>query len=165
MTEKITGVIPALYTPFDKNGDIDHGALKSLVEYNIEKGVSGFYVNGSTAEVFLLSEEERKSVYKTVADAAKGKVKLIAHVGAISTDQAISYGKYAKELGYDAISAVSPFYYKFSFDQIKEHYFNIVNSVDMPMLIYNIPVYTGVSLSVNQVSQFFSDVRFVGIKH
>lgn len=165
MAHAFQGIYPALLTPFDKNGKVNHKVLRDLVEYNIQKGVAGFYVNGSTAEVFLLSDEERRSIYETVAEAAQGRVKLLAHIGAISTEQTIRYGKLAKELGYDAISAVSPFYYKFSFDQIKAHYFSVVNAVDMPMIIYNFPNFSGVNLSVAQVAQFFCDDRFIGIKH
>ena len=162
---KFEGIFPALLTPFDENGAVNYGALRALVTYNIEKGVQGFYVNGSTAEVFLLSDEERKNIYKTVAEAAKGKATLIAQIGAISTAQAIEYAKYAEACGYDAISAVAPFYYKFSFAQIKKHYYDIVNAVNIPMVIYNIPTFTGVSLTVEQVGEFFCDSRFLGMKH
>ena len=163
--QKFKGIFPALLTPFDGKEKVNVGALTELVAYNIAKGVSGFYVGGSTAEAFLLSEEERKLVYKTVAKAAKGKVTLIAHIGCISTAQAIEFGKYAKELGYDAISAIAPFYYKFNFEQIKKYYYDIVNAVDMPMIIYNFPNFSGVNLTVAQVEEFFCDDRFIGIKH
>ena len=104
-------------------------------------------------------------VYETVAKANAGRVTLIAHVGCISTAQAISFAKYAESLGYDAVSAIAPFYYKFSFEQIKKHYYDIVNSVDLPMIIYNFPNFSGVNLSVDQVAEFFCDERFIGIKH
>ena len=162
---KFEGIFPALLTPFDENGAVNHDALRRLVEYNLEKGVKGFYVNGSTAEVFLLSDEERRAVYRTVAEVAKGKATLIAQVGAIATAQAIEYARYAESLGYDAISAVAPFYFKFSFAQIKKHYYDIVSSVNLPMIIYNIPTFTGVSLTVDQVGEFFCDERFIGMKH
>lgn len=166
MKEKtFTGIFPALLTPFDGNGNVNRKALAELVRYNIGKGVSGFYVGGSTAEAFLLTDGERNTVYETVAEAAGGKVTLIAHVGTISTDAAIRFAKTAQSLGYDAISAISPFYYKFSFEQIKKHYYTIVDSVDMPMLIYNFPNFSGVNLTVPQVSEFFCDSRFIGIKH
>ena len=163
--KKFKGIFPALLTPFDEKGKVNTAALSELVNYNIAKGVSGFYVGGSTAEAFLLSEDERKLVYKTVAKANKGRVTLIAHIGCISTEQAIEFGKYAKELGYDAISAIAPFYYKFNFAQIKKYYYDIVNAVDMPMIIYNFPNFSGVNLTVAQVEQFFCDERFIGIKH
>lgn len=162
---KFEGIFPALLTPFTSDGRVNEDALRALVRYNLDKGVQGFYVNGSTAEVFLLSDEERRLVYRTVADEAKGKATLIAQVGAISTEAAISFARYAQDLGYDAISAVAPFYYKFSFAQIRKHYYDIVSAVDLPMIIYNIPTFTGVSLTVDQVGEFFCDERFIGMKH
>ena len=163
--KRLNGIYPALLTPFDQNGKVNCDALKQLVRWNIEKGVDGFYVGGSTAEAFLLTEEERNLVYRTVAEEVAGKVNLIAHIGAISTEEAIRFGRVAKERGYDAISAIAPFYYKFSFDQIKKHYFDIVEAVDMPMIVYNFPNFSGVNLTVEQVAQFFADDRFIGIKH
>ena len=163
--KQLNGIYPALLTPFDQNGKVNCDALKQLVRWNIEKGVDGFYVGGSTAEAFLLTEEERTLVYRAVADEVAGKVNLIAHIGAISTQEAIRFGRVAKECGYDAVSAIAPFYYKFSFDQIKKHYFDIVDAVDMPMIVYNFPNFSGVNLTVEQVAQFFADDRFIGIKH
>ena len=163
--EKFGGIFPALLTPFDKDDNVNVSALGELIDMNLNKGVDGFYVNGSTAEVFLLDDEERKLIYRETAKKAGGKATLIAHVGAISTKKAIEMAKYAKECGYDAISAVAPFYYKFNFDQIKKHYFDIVDAVDLPMVVYNFPNFSGVNLSVAQVSEFLNDERFIGIKH
>ncbi len=159
------GIFPALLTPFDKNNAINEEALRALIKFNLDKGVTGFYVGGSTAEAFLLSFDERKHVYEIVSDAAKGKCKLIAHVGSISTDQAVTLARYAQGLGYDMISAVAPFYYKFTFDEIKQYYFSIAKSVDLPMLIYNFPNFSGVNLSVKDISEFLCDESFCGVKH
>lgn len=163
--EKFKGIFPALLTPFDKQGKINEKVLCELVEYNLNKGVNGFYVGGSTAETFLMTEKERASVMKIVSECAKGKGTLIAHIGCISTDQAVRLAKTAKELGYDAISSVAPFYYKFSFEEIKKYYFDIVNAVDMPMLVYNFPAFSGVTLTVDNIKEFLSDERFIGVKH
>ena len=163
--EKFGGIYPALITPFDEHDCVNTKALVQLVEKLIADGVDGFYVSGSTGEAFLLDDEERKLVYKTVADATRGRVRLIAQIGAISTKKAIEFAKYAEACGYDAISSLAPFYYKFSFEQVKKYYFDIVNSVHLPMIIYNIPLYSGVSMSVEQIGQFLSDDRFIGIKH
>ena len=159
------GIIPALLTPFDSNDQINHKALAELVRFNLKKGVNGFYVNGSTAEAFLLDDDERKAIYRTVAETVSGKVPLIAHIGAISTKKAIEFGKCAKDCGYAAISAIAPFYYKYSFDQIKKHYYDIVDAIDLPMIVYNFPNFSGVNLTVDQVGQFLCDDRFIGIKH
>ena len=165
MKTSFRGIYPALLTPFGADGEVNTGALEKLVEYNLDKGVAGFYVGGSTAEAFLLSEKERNLVYEVVAKAVNGRAKLFAHVGCISTDQAISFAKTAEKNGYDAISAIAPFYYKFGFGQIKKYYYDIVDSVDLPMIIYNFPNFSGVNMSVEQVSEFFCDPRFIGIKH
>ena len=163
--EKFGGIYPALITPFDENDRVNTKALADLVERNISEGVDGFYVSGSTGEAFLLDDEERKLVYKTVAEANRGRVRLIAQIGAISTKKAIEFAKYAEACGYDAISSLAPFYYKFSFEQVKKYYFDIVDAVNVPMIIYNIPLYSGVSMSLDQIGQFLSDDRFIGIKH
>ena len=165
MDQKFKGIFPALLTPFDKNDNVNTKVLEEITEYNIKKGVDGFYVGGSTAEAFLLTEEERIQVMETVSRVAKGRVTLIAHIGCISTAQAIRLAKIAKELGYDAISSVSPFYYKFSFAEIKKYYFDIVDAVDLPMLIYNFPAFSGVNLTVDNINEFLSDERFLGVKH
>lgn len=163
--KEFKGIYPALLTPFDNNNKINEKVLRDLVKYNLKKGVAGFYVGGSTAEAFLLSFDERKAVYDIVADEAKGKCKLIAHVGCISTDQAIELAQYAQNAGYEMVSAVAPFYYKFGFAEIKKYYFDIAGSVNLPMLIYNFPNFSGVNLSVDNISEFLSDDRFCGVKH
>ena len=165
MNQILQGIIPALLTPFGKDGKVNTDALAQLIDWNIEKGVNGFYVGGSTAEAFLLTEEERNFVYEVAEKATSGRLPLIAHVGSISTDQAIRFAKVAEKWGYTAISAIAPFYYKFTFDQIRKYYFDIVSAVNLPMIIYNFPNFSGVNLSVEQVAEFFADNRFIGIKH
>ncbi len=165
MLEKFKGVFPALLTPFDKNDNINEAALEQLIEMNLQKGVKGFYVGGSTAEVYLLSDEERKYIYKLVKDIVNDRCTLIAHIGCISTRQTIGYGQFVEELGYDAVSSVAPFYYKFTFEEIKKHYFSIVENVSLPMIVYNFPSFSGVNLTVNNLSEFLKDDRFIGIKH
>ena len=159
------GIFTALLTPFDKNGKVNEKALCDLIEFNIRKGVDGFYVNGSTAESFLLTEAERKLVYELVADRAKGRVKLIAQVGAIATDQAIGWAKLAESLGYDAVSSVAPFYFKFSANEVKKYYFDIVNEVSLPMIVYHIPAFSGVAMGAAAFEAFLTDDRFAGVKY
>jgi N-acetylneuraminate lyase len=165
MKNKWGGIYPALLTPFDKNNKINKTALEELIEYDLKKDVAGFYVTGSTGESFLLTEAERREVMRIVKEKVGDRCVLIAQIGAISTDQAIAYAKYAKELGYDAISSVAPFYFKFSFEEIKKYYYDIVDAVDLPMLVYNIPAFSGVNLSVENVKAFLKDERFIGVKH
>lgn len=158
------GIFPALLTPFDGNGKINDEELIRLVEYNIEKGVDGFYAGGSTAEAFLLSFEERKQILKTIAEAANGRCTLIAQTGCIGTDLTIELARCCESLGYDAVSSVPPFYYKFTFDEIKSYYFDLAKAVDIPVIIYNIPAFSGVSFTAGNICEFLNDERFLGVK-
>ena len=161
---KYTGIFTALLTPFDKEGKVNHNTLEKLVKFNVEKGVKGFYVCGSTGEAFLLSADERKAIMETVKAAAPDST-LIAHIGTLNQNDAISLGKYANKLGYDAVSSVAPFYYKFTFDEIKNYYFTLANESELPMLVYHIPTFSGVNMGMNEMSAFLSDDRFLGIKY
>ncbi len=165
MNKNFRGVFPALLTPFAKDGSINHDELRKLVRMNLKKGVAGFYVGGSTAECFLLSPEERKSILETVVDEAAGKATIISHVGCISQDQAVDLAKHAKACGADAMSSIPPFYYNFSWEEIKSYYFGLVDQVDLPMFIYNFPGFSGVKLTVENVMTFLADNRFIGVKH
>ncbi len=162
--KKLNGIMPALLTPFDDNNKINEKSLAGLIEMNIAKGVDGFYVTGSTGEAFLLSKEERKGLMETVADIVDGRVTLIAQVGAISEDEAIEYAKHAEKCGYDAVSSVAPFYYKFGFDEIRHYYNGIAHATDLKMIIYNIPALSGVNMTCEQICDFLSDDKFAGIK-
>ena len=165
MDTSYRGIFTALATPFDSEGRINQASLCKLIENNIEMGVSGFFVCGSSAEVFTLSLEERKLIMRVVARQVNGRVKLIAHVGCISTDQACELGRYARELGYDAVSSVAPFYHKFGFTEIKKYFLNIADAAELPLIIYNIPAFTGVTFSFEELMELLSDKRIIGIKH
>lgn len=158
------GIFTALLTPFDKQDKINEKALRDLVAFNVKMGVRGFYVSGSTGEAFFLSTEERKQIFRVVRDAAPDAT-LIAHIGSLNEREALELGLYAKGLGYDAISSVTPFYYKYSFEEIKGYYFRLAEKVGVPMLIYNIPLFAGVSLNFEQFSDFLSSDLFLGLKH
>lgn len=159
------GIYPALLTPFDKMGKVNKPVLKELVERNIQKGVAGFYVCGSTSEAFFLSAKERKEILETVAEQVNGRCTLIAHIGHIDTDTAIDLAKHAEAVGVNAISSVSPFYYNFTFDEIKRYYFEVADSVSLSVIIYNFPAFSKVNLTEETISAFFDDERFVGLKH
>ena len=162
--DKFKGIFPALLTPFGKNGEINAKELEKLVKYNLEKGAKGFYVCGSTGEAFLLSTDERKKVMEIVKAAAP-EATLIAHVGSVNEREAIELGRYASRLGYDAVSSVAPFYYKFSFEEIKNYYFRVADASSLPMLVYHFPAFSGVNMGVKEIKSFLTDERFIGIKY
>lgn len=163
--DKFKGLFSALLTPFNEDGSINFDSLEKLVEFNLQNGIDGFYVGGSTGEGLLLSPEERMQVFECVKKANKGRATLIAHVGTICTLDAIKMAKKAEELKYDAISAVAPYYYGFTLDAVLGYYNDIVNSTSLPMIIYNFPNSGGFSLTKEIANKLFENEKFIGIKH
>lgn len=164
MAHKFSGIFPALLTPFDKADQINEAALRQLVRYDIQKGAAGFYVTGSTGEAFLMTTDERKKVMEVIRDEADGKT-LIAHVGSVREGEAMELARHAKALGFDAVSSVAPFYYKYSFPEIRDYYFRLADTAQLPLLVYHIPVFSGVSMGTGELSQFLGDDRCLGIKY
>jgi N-acetylneuraminate lyase len=153
MVSNLRGVMPALLTPFDAQQNIDQASLRRLVRFNIEQGVDGLYVGGSTGEAFVQSLSEREEVLEIVAEEGKGKLTLIAHVGCVSTAESQQLAAAAQRYGFDAVSAVTPFYYPFSFEEHCDHYRAIIDSADgIPMVVYNIPALSGVKLTLEQIN-------------
>ena len=162
--EKFKGIFTALLTPFDKENKVNEKELEKLVKFNIEKGVKGFYVGGSTAEAFLLSTDERKQIMDVVKSVAPNHT-LIAHIGSVNELEATELGKHASKLSYDMVSSVAPFYYKFTFNEIKNYYCRLADASALPMLVYHFPAFSGVNMGMNEMSEFLSDDRFAGIKY
>ena len=160
-----SGMYAALLTAFDKDGSINYEATGMLAERNIQKGLKGMYVAGSSGEAMMMSEEERVSLLEYVSRLNKGRVTLIAHVGSTSTDAAIRMAKRAAELGYDAVSAVAPYYYSFSGEAIRGYYTDILNATDLPMLIYNFPASGGFDGMLSLVSEMIDNKKLMGVKH
>jgi len=158
------GIFTALLTPFDKNDNVNEKELEKLVKYNVKMGVSGFYVGGSTAEAFFLSTEERMQIMDVVKQTAPEKT-LIAHIGSLREKEAHALAAHAKELGYAAISSVAPFYFKYTFEEIKGYYTRLADNSGMPMLVYHFPNFSGVNMGLPEMSAFLSEDRFIGIKY
>lgn len=166
MEEQLKGLYAALLVPFDENGQVKEEGLKQIAKNAIEvEQLDGLYVNGSSGENFLISKEQKKQIFKVVKEAVGNDVKLIAQVGSLDLNEAIELGKYATNLGYDALSAVTPFYYPFSFEEIKQYYFDIIEATQNKMIIYAIPDLTGVNISINQFEELFNNEKIVGVKY
>ncbi|HFL3106176.1 TPA: N-acetylneuraminate lyase, partial [Clostridioides difficile] len=119
---------------------------------------------GSTGENFMLSTDEKKRIFEIAKDEVKEEIKLIAQVGSVNLKEAVELAKFTTDLGYDAISAVTPFYYKFDFEEIKHYYNTIINSVDNRLIIYSIPFLTGVDMSLDQFGELFENEKIIGVK-
>jgi N-acetylneuraminate lyase len=160
--KSITGVIPAMVTPFDENEELDEGRLRAVIRFLIGRKVEGLYITGSTGESFLMSPEERKRVVEVTVDEVKGRIPVMAHIGAISTHLSIDLAQHAEKAGVDAISSVPPFYWGFSADQIFGYYSDITASTGLPMVAYNVPM---AALGFDVIKRISSIPGVVGVKY
>lgn len=165
MRKELGGIFSALMVAFDEKGGINERGTREIIRHNIDvMGVDGLYVGGSTGENFMLATEEKRRVFEIAVEEAKGRVKLIAQVGSLNLQEAIELGRYAKELGYDSLSAVTPFYYKFDFEEIKHYYSAITEATEMDMIVYSIPFLTGVNINIDQFAELFENKYIIGVK-
>ena len=160
--KKLYGIMPALMTAFDDHG-IDVAQMASLVKKQALDGVNGFYVGGSSGEMVLCSTDERKKVLETVME-NKGDLAVIAHVGALSTKDTLELAAHAKLCGADAVSSVTPLYYKYSFDEVKNFYKRIAEAGELPVIIYNIPGLTGTAYGYDQLCELLEVEGVQGMK-
>lgn len=147
MDKKIMqGTYTAIITPFTENGDVDFDALARLIEFQIENGVDGIVVCGSTGESATLTYKEKIAVIIKSVEAAKGRIKVIAGTGSNDTQITHDLTLAAKEHGADAALLVAPYYNKPTQEGLYEHYKLIADKVGMPIILYNIPGRSGINI-------------------
>ena len=160
-----SGLMPAMVTPFDERGDADLGATEALVERFIEAGVDGISPLGSTGEASHLTSDERKRFAEEVTRIVAGRVPLLIGVGAVGTRETVELARHAEGVGADGLLVVSPYYWKVGEEALFKHFVTVAESVDIPVLIYNLPVLTGVELSPSLVSRVASECpNVIGLK-
>lgn len=162
---EFTGLFPALITPFNEDGRISAESIEKLIDANIKKGVSGFYICGSSGESFLLSMKERKYMIDVVSEAVKGRSTFIANIGLFATKHGQKLARYAEKKGAAAISSVPPFYFPFQIDEYVQYYADLAASVSVPMLVYNVPALSGVNFTMNDLDRLLSIPNVMGMKY
>ncbi len=165
MEKTFKGVYVALITPFNEEEKVCVPRLRKLVNFLLSRGVHGFYVCGSTGEGLLMSSEERKKVAEIVKDMVKEKAKIIVHVGAMTTREAVELAQHAERIGLDAVASIPPFYYPYSFQELKDYYRRIADSTSLPLFIYYIPSTTHLTLENRQFMELAEIQRIKGIKY
>ncbi len=161
----ITGILPAIVTPFGPDGDVNTDALRSLAAYQIEKGCNGFFVCGSAGEGVLMNMDERSRVVDAMVSEASGQVPIIVHVGAVSTGEAVELAKHARKSGASAVSSIPPLYYKLSWDAIIGHIKAIAEAAELPTYYYHIPYITNVVPTAPELAQMIDSIENLdGIK-
>jgi 4-hydroxy-tetrahydrodipicolinate synthase len=165
--EKLGRIIIPIVTPFDKDSDtVNYNAAESITDYIIEKEhCDSIAVTGTTGEFIAMTTEERIDMFKVVKEAAAGRVPLVAGVGAASLKEVVKLSQEAEKLGYDAVMVVAPFYCKPIQEGIYKFFKTVAKSVSIDVMLYNIPLFTGVNVEPETVSRLVNELENVkGIK-
>ena len=160
----LKGVFSAVATPFTATEDIDEPRLRDLVETTITGGIHGLVPNGSTGEFQTQTLAEREGVTEVVIDQTAGRVPVMPHVGALRTSEVVGLAQHAEKAGASAIMAVAPFYEPLELDELKTYYRTVADSVTVPVMIYNLPVATGVVLSAEDlvsIAEVSQNIKYV----
>ncbi len=158
-----SGSIVALVTPFSQ-GKIDEKALQDLVSWQIAQGTQGIVACGSTGEGALLTKTERDRVISLVIEAADKRIPVIAGCSAPSTQEVVEMAQDAKQLGADAILAMTPYYVKPSQQGLYQHFLSVHNSTDLPIIVYNNPARANVEISIDLFLQLAKLPNIVALK-
>lgn len=158
------GIIPALVTPFTADQQVDHQALRALIENLIQAGVHGLFVLGTNGEFFTLSEAEKLEIARTTVEAAGGRVPVVIGTGAFATREVIEMNKKVTDLGADALSVITPYFNAISQTELIKHYQAIADASSLPLMMYNIPAKTGMSIGIGAVAALHQHPMIKGIK-
>lgn len=163
--ENLKGIMPALLTGFtDDLTDIDTARVRALVRHLMNRGVHGLYVGGSSGEMLLCSVDERKKLLEAVLAETQGKITVIAHIGATGTRETCELAAHAEKAGATALSSVTPLYFAYSFADVKQYYIDITKASSLPVIIYNIPARTGMTLNSEQLHELLMIPGVAGMK-
>ncbi|MGQ7389485.1 dihydrodipicolinate synthase family protein [Streptococcus suis] len=163
---KYHGIIPAFYACYDEAGEISSERVKALVQFFIDKGVQGLYVNGSSGECIYQSVADRKQILEAVMEVAKGKLTIINHVACNNLKDSVELARHSEELGVDAIAAIPPIYFRLPEYSIAAYWNGISAAApNTDFIIYNIPQLAGVSLTPSLYKEMLKNPRVVGVKN
>jgi 4-hydroxy-tetrahydrodipicolinate synthase len=160
----ILGSIVALVTPMQEDGSVDYVALRRLIDWHIAEGTDCIGVVGTTGESPTVTVEEHCEVIRVSVEHAKGRVPIMAGTGGNSTAEAIELSRFAQQVGADCTLSVVPYYNKPSQEGIYQHFRKIAESVDVPMVLYNVPGRTVADMQVETALRLAQVPGIVGIK-
>lgn len=159
------GLYTAIVTPFTVNENVDEGALKKLIDFNLAGGVDGIVPCGTTGESPTLTHDEHDRVIELTIEHINGRAKVLAGTGSNSTREAVRLSKHARRSGADALLLVTPYYNKPTQEGMYRHFREIAESVSIPSIIYNIKGRTGINLETDTLVRLMTDcANIVGVK-
>ncbi|BCZ44936.1 4-hydroxy-tetrahydrodipicolinate synthase [Clostridium gelidum] len=134
---KPSGIIPALVTPLDEQGNLMENSLKKIIDYTLEAGVHGVFILGSTGEIYGLTDKQKQRVMEVTVEHVNGKVPVYAGAGEITTNNSIKTAQMAEKVGgISALSVITPYFISPTQDELIDHYTAIANSVKTPIILY-----------------------------
>lgn len=161
---KIQGIIPACVTPMFEDGSVNEQEVRRQVNRQIEAGAHGVFCLGTNGEAYILSREEKERIIRIFVEETKGRVPVYAGTGCVGTAETIALSQKAQELGVDALSIISPSFAAISQGELYDHYASIAQSVDLPILIYNMPARTGNNVDYGTVEKLTRFKTIAGVK-
>ncbi|MBD3183891.1 4-hydroxy-tetrahydrodipicolinate synthase [Candidatus Poribacteria bacterium] len=167
MSEKIEvkGIYPALVTPMNSDESINEEGLKKIIEHVINGGVHGLFILGSQGESFALNPDEKKQVIEISVETVADRIPVCVGTGMITTAQSVKFTRTAKELGVNSISVITPYFISPNQKELLEHFKTIAEAADgVPVLLYNNPNRTGVSISIETVIKMAEIDNVAGMK-
>ena len=163
MTTTIRGVLTAIVTPFDANGDVCPQRLRAQIQRQM-KYDNGIFCNGTNGEFFVLDMAEKLLVTETCVNEVSGKVPVVAHIGEISTASTVKLGKAVAAMGVDAVSVIAPYFVPLKQSELIYHYSTIADAVPVPIYLYNIPARTGNTIDPATAAKLAEHPNIIGIK-
>ena len=167
--KKLFGVITAMTTPFTQEGEVDVQALEQMTEFLIQSGVNCLYPCGTTGEMFLMTESQRKLVAETVVKKAAGRVTVYIHTGAMSPDEVARLSLHAHEIGADGVGIVTPTYFTMNQPAMVEYYRAICKQLPkgFPVYVYVIPMLAGNDVDGETMQKIADDCKdnLIGVKY
>lgn len=158
------GVLAALATPMNDDETINFGELSNQVNRMIASGIHGLFCLGTNGEFYALSTDEKLAIMRTVKEAAGGRIPVVAGVGCVTTAETVRMSEQAQEIGVDALSVITPYFGQLTQDKMIAHYKSVAASVDMPVIIYNIPARTGNTVDWKTLEKLAGVKNITGIK-
>jgi len=161
---KPTGIIPATITPFYQDESINFEALRKIIRYQLDGGVHGIFVIGTTGEFYAMTLDQKRAIIETTMEEVNGQVPVYAGTGGISTSEIIALDRMAEDCGVDAVSILTPMFISPSQDDLYEHYRIIASETNLPVILYNNVPKTGVNIAVETVRRLSEINNIIGIK-
>lgn len=158
------GIIAAMVTPMDEDGNINFDELRNQVDRQINAGISGVFTLGTNGEGYILNHDEKLKVMRAVIEEADHRVPVYVGTGCVSTEETIELSMQAEDLGADALSVITPWFAKASQEDLYEHYKKLNDHVHIPILLYNIPARTGNALAPQTVARLADLPNIKGVK-